>query len=50
MPGINIAEYNPINYFEEADYRERVAKLRAERIGWLNKYTGLKKEIINAIK
>ncbi|MDD4334230.1 MAG: phosphoenolpyruvate carboxykinase (ATP), partial [Desulfotomaculaceae bacterium] len=50
MPEIDITGYNPINYFDETDYQNRVAKLRAERLCWLNKYKGLKKEIVDAIK
>jgi phosphoenolpyruvate carboxykinase (ATP) len=50
MPEIDIARYNPVNYFDEKEYQNRVSKLRAERISWLNKYKGLKDEIIEAIK
>jgi phosphoenolpyruvate carboxykinase (ATP) len=50
MPEIDIARYNPVNYFDKTEYQNRVSKLRAERISWLNKYKGLKDEIIEAIK
>ncbi len=50
MPEIDIAKYNPVNYFDESEYQNRVSKLRAERLSWLNKYKGLKDEIIEAIK
>lgn len=50
MPEIDIARYNPVNYFDETEYQNRVSRLRAERISWLNKYKGLKDEIIEAIK
>jgi phosphoenolpyruvate carboxykinase (ATP) len=50
MPEIDIAKYNPLNYFDESEYQNLVSKLRTERICWLNKYKGLKEEIIEAIK
>ncbi len=50
MPEIDIAGYNPLDYFEQTDYRNRVAKLRAERLCWLNKYKGLREEIVDAVK
>lgn len=49
IPGLDLAEYNPVNYFTPGEYRERVEKLRRERINWLAKYKGLKEEIVRAI-
>ncbi len=50
MPEIDIARYNPVNYFDKSEYQNRVSKLRTERLCWLNKYKGLKEEIIDAIR
>lgn len=49
VPEMDIAEYNPVNYFSPGDFDERVSKLRRERIRWLAKYRGLREEIIQAI-
>ncbi len=50
IPGIDMSEYNPVNYFSKEDYQERISKLRRERINWLSKYPGLKEEIIRTIQ
>lgn len=49
VPEMDISEYNPVSYFSEVEYHERVSKLRRERIRWLAKYRGLKEEIIQTI-
>ncbi len=49
VPGIEISEYNPAAYFSPAELKNRVTKLRSERIEWLNKYPGLRDEIIKTI-
>jgi phosphoenolpyruvate carboxykinase (ATP) len=49
VPEMDIAEYNPVSYFNSDDYQERVAKLRRERVRWLAKYRGLKEEILQTI-
>ncbi len=49
VPGMDISEYNPVNYFTREEYQQRVSKLRLERKNWLAKYSGLKEEIIKAI-
>lgn len=49
IPEIELTDYNPVEYFSEDEYRRRVARLRQERISWLNKYPGLKEEIIQTI-
>ena len=49
IPEIDLTEYNPAAYFSEDEYQKRVAGLRQERIRWLNKYPGLKEEIVRTI-
>jgi phosphoenolpyruvate carboxykinase (ATP) len=49
IPEIDLTEYNPAAYFSEDEYQKRVAVLRQERIRWLNKYPGLKEEIVRTI-
>lgn len=49
VPEMDIAQYNPVNFFNPDDYQDRIDKLRNERIRWLAKYKGLKEEIIKAV-
>lgn len=50
IPGIDIDSYLPRTYYDDNNYNELVSKLREERRSWLNKYKGLKEEILLAIE
>ncbi len=49
IPGVELASYNPADYYTSGEYRELVEKLREERRQWLAKYPGLESDIIRAI-
>ncbi|MHB8156436.1 MAG: phosphoenolpyruvate carboxykinase (ATP) [Desulfocucumaceae bacterium] len=49
IPGIDLRPYSPELYYNPGEYRQLVNKLRRERIEWLSKYQGLKREIIETI-
>ena len=50
IPGLAMAEYQPTKYYDAQTYTKLVEKLRQERRAWLNKYKGLKEEILLAIE
>jgi len=49
IPGIDLKPYSLENYYTPGEYRQLVDKLRRERVEWLAKYQGLKKEIVETI-
>ncbi|MEO0077154.1 MAG: phosphoenolpyruvate carboxykinase [candidate division WOR-3 bacterium] len=49
IPNIDLQLYNPLNYYTEQEYRDRVKQLKKERIEWLNRFTNLAPEIRNAL-
>ncbi|MCL4441987.1 MAG: phosphoenolpyruvate carboxykinase (ATP), partial [Firmicutes bacterium] len=49
IPGIDLDPYRPEKYFSGEEYSRLVENLRRERVDWLAKYQGLKKDIINTI-
>ncbi|MCL6638655.1 MAG: phosphoenolpyruvate carboxykinase (ATP) [Firmicutes bacterium] len=49
VPGLEIERYNPRQFYSVEEYRNRVDKLRRERLRWLAKYKGLAPEIIQAV-
>ncbi|CCO07062.1 phosphoenolpyruvate carboxykinase (ATP) [Desulforamulus hydrothermalis] len=50
IPGIEIAAYLPRHYYDHNTYQELVNNLRQERRNWLNKYQGLRSEILQAVE
>ncbi|SHK70887.1 phosphoenolpyruvate carboxykinase (ATP) [Desulforamulus aeronauticus DSM 10349] len=50
IPGLAMSQYQPRKYYDTQTYDELVAKLRQERREWLNKYPGLKDEILLAVE
>lgn len=49
VQGLDMAKYEPRQYYSAAEYQELVAKLRQERIEWLAQFPGLEPEIVAAI-
>lgn len=46
---LDMVALEPQQYYSEAAYKEKVNALKAERKAWLEKFNGLKPEIVNAI-
>ncbi|MBS4015734.1 MAG: phosphoenolpyruvate carboxykinase (ATP) [Candidatus Latescibacteria bacterium] len=49
IPNIDLKLYNPMNYYAEEEYQERVQTLKQERKKWLSKYPTLSKEITESM-
>jgi len=49
IPGIDLKPYSPELYYTPGEYRQLVDNLRQERVQWLGKYQGLKKEILETV-
>lgn len=45
IPNVDLKLYNPLNYYSEEEYQNRVRVLRQERKNWLSQYQRLKPEI-----
>jgi phosphoenolpyruvate carboxykinase (ATP) len=50
IPNIDLELYNPLNYYSETEYNQRIKNLKEDRIDWLKKFQQLKPEIRQAIK
>ncbi|MBI2446103.1 phosphoenolpyruvate carboxykinase [Candidatus Micrarchaeota archaeon] len=46
---LDMSALDPRQYYSESAYKEKVNALKAERKAWLEKFNGLKSEIVNAI-
>jgi len=47
--GLEMSALDPQQYYAPAAYKEKINALKAERKAWLDKFSGLKPEIVNAI-
>lgn len=50
IPNINYERFNPLNYYSEEEYKQRVESLKAERKDWLKKFPNLAPEISASIE
>jgi phosphoenolpyruvate carboxykinase (ATP) len=49
IKGIDIREYDPRKYYTPKEFEEKMKELRMERIEWLNQFSGLDADILNAV-
>ncbi|MGI6574384.1 MAG: phosphoenolpyruvate carboxykinase (ATP) [bacterium] len=49
VPGVDMAKYDPRQYYTDAEYRDLVDRLRQERRQWLQQFPGLVPEIMQAL-
>jgi phosphoenolpyruvate carboxykinase (ATP) len=49
VPGLDLAPYDPARYLSPGEYRERVKRLKEERIAWLGAFEDLDPSIIRAL-
>lgn len=47
--GLDMSALDPQQYYPAATYKEKVNALKSERKAWLNQFSGLKPEIVNAV-
>ncbi len=50
VEGVDMAKYDPRKFYPPQEIDRMVSELKKEREAWLNKFPGLKKEIVNALK
>lgn len=48
VPGLDIEAFDPRRACSHQEFRDQLIKLRAERRGWLTRFAGLDKDILNA--
>jgi len=49
VPGLDLAPYDPTRYLSPLEYKERVNRLKEERIAWLGAFEDLDPSIIRAL-
>jgi phosphoenolpyruvate carboxykinase (ATP) len=49
VPGLDMEAFDPRRAYTQQEFRNQLAKLRAERRGWLTRFKGLNPEILSAI-
>ncbi|MCS7312605.1 MAG: phosphoenolpyruvate carboxykinase, partial [Acidobacteria bacterium] len=48
-PGVCVETLHPRAYYKPDEFRERLAQLRAERRAWLDRFPGLRRDIVEAL-
>lgn len=49
IPGLKSERFDPLHYYSQKEYEERVKVLKQERINWLNRFENLKPEIRHSL-
>ena len=49
IPGVDLDRFDLSNYYSEEQIEELSEKLKAERLTWLSQFTGLNRDIVNAV-
>lgn len=49
VPGVPVEALHPRAYYKPDEFQERLAQLRADRRAWLDRFPGLRRDIIEAL-